>query len=498
MLTVARQKQVEGLEVFAVDEEAIGGGVEVGEGGEEAGFESRGEEGGVEHEVRVAVQIGSGSDGHTVEGVPFGELAGIGHNLGIEFGATVGGEFVEGEAVVALQDEFALEEEAALVAFELVEEGDDLLADGAGGLETGGGTPGVQGIGEVDVFEVQDFGFEEVVEFAAQEAAKVLVNEEVAGVFGGVAVEVVGQAACVALFLRVGFGQARAQRGVGEGGQDGGVGGVEELGLLVAAGDGGAFGLGERAVFHRDDEGGRGLIPGDGLVGGVDEVAVVAFDVVAGDVDFGEAHVDGGFVGQALGGGKGEAVVVEVDAGLDVVLVEVGPMEVHFLAVVGDGVFVGAAVAALGDEVAVLVVAGEEGVEVVVDGGFGVLGDEGVVEHRLGGEVGFAKGGIGEVVRQGVAVEGIGTEHSDQVLAGFGKGGLGLGVGLGGDVGQAGGDGVEEVVLDEAGDLGAFLVHHGIEAEVEVGAVELEEFVEEGLEFSTVCVCVGHCPSELC
>lgn len=59
------------------------------------------------------------------------------------------------------------------------------------------------------------------------------------------------------------------------------------------------------------------------------------------------------------------AVVDEVLAGLYVVLVTVSPVEMDFLAVVGDGVFVALGVAAQRHKVALVVIAAEEGVEMV-------------------------------------------------------------------------------------------------------------------------------------
>jgi len=67
-----------------------------------------------------------------------------------------------------------------------------------------------------------------------------------------------------------------------------------------------------------------------------------------------------------------------VFSGFDIVLVVVRPVEVDFLAVVGDGVAFAFRVASLGDEVAVLPIAAEKGVEVVVDGGFHRLGATGM------------------------------------------------------------------------------------------------------------------------
>ena len=63
-------------------------------------------------------------------------------------------------------------------------------------------------------------------------------------------------------------------------------------------------------------------------------------------------------------------VISKMFGGFNVILVMVGPVEVDFLAIVGDSVALFPGVAPLGDEIAVLVVSAEEGIEVIVDGGF--------------------------------------------------------------------------------------------------------------------------------
>ena len=55
-------------------------------------------------------------------------------------------------------------------------------------------------------------------------------------------------------------------------------------------------------------------------------------------------------------------IIAKMLAGLDVVLVAIGPMEMHFFAVVRNGVALVFGVPTLGDEIAVLVVAAKEGV----------------------------------------------------------------------------------------------------------------------------------------
>ena len=92
-----------------------------------------------------------------------------------------------------------------------------------------------------------------------------------------------------------------------------------------------------------------------------EEEALLPLDVVLLDICRAEAEANR----DARTGPVG--VVPEVLRGLHVVLVAIRPVEVDFLAVVGDDVRVLPGLPSLRDEVAVLVVAAEEGVEVVVD-----------------------------------------------------------------------------------------------------------------------------------
>ena len=62
-------------------------------------------------------------------------------------------------------------------------------------------------------------------------------------------------------------------------------------------------------------------------------------------------------------------ITVEVLIGLDVVLVTVGPMKMHLLTVVGDRVAMVAGIPPFGNEVAVVVIAVKECIEVVVNVG---------------------------------------------------------------------------------------------------------------------------------
>ena len=93
-------------------------------------------------------------------------------------------------------------------------------------------------------------------------------------------------------------------------------------------------------------------------------------------------------------------------------------MEVDLLAVVGDGVSLGAPVSPPGDEVAVLVVAAEEGVEVVVGVGLDGLAAAPVLGGGLRFEIQLAQRGVMEAVGQvAVGVERPWAHGRQDVLA---------------------------------------------------------------------------------
>ncbi len=217
------------------------------------------------------------------------------------------------------------------------------------------------------------------------------------------------------------------------------------------------------------------------------EEALVALDVVLLDRGLPQLEMDGGRV-EAQGRLDREAVVGEGLARLDVVLVEVGPVEEDLLAVVGDGVLVALAVAPLRDKVAVVVVAGEEAIEFVVGLSLELAGQGRRLQGLLGAQVRFPQvfgrlSGQRHDRRSQIAlrVERLIAVFGLQLLAGLVElllcpGLMRLGLQL-----QALRDGVEQVVLDEALDFVALVVHHGIDAEIQVGAVELEELAEQSL-----------------
>ena len=198
------------------------------------------------------------------------------------------------------------------------------------------------------------------------------------------------------------------------------------------------LGRGQRPVLET-----RGERPAVGrdraLAGGEDEAALPAvgfLDVVLLGVGGGDLEAD---APRRRARPDVEDVGGVVLRRLDVVLVGVGPVQLHLFAVIGDQIGRPAAgdVAALRDEIALRVVAGEEGGEAVVYVGLGVGVLLGPGEPR-------ALPGPGQAQRP-----------------------LHLG---------------EQVAVEERAYLRRLDVHDPVEAEIEVAAVELEHLAQQGLE----------------
>ena len=146
--------------------------------------------------------------------------------------------------------------------------------------------------------------------------------------------------------------------------------------LFLRRGGGVGFGVlapviqGRGAVLEADHQllATFAVLFGDEVLTRQDEHAVLAFgflDVAVlalGGIRQAEVHAHG-IVGAGL---QGKGVVAQVFAGLDVVLVLVGPVQLDLFALVGNRVDAGL-VDALGEKVALVVVAAEELVEMVVD-----------------------------------------------------------------------------------------------------------------------------------
>ena len=273
----------------------------------------------------------------------------------------------DGYAVPGLRDELALLPQHLLKALDLIQEVDDAAAHRLEHAHDLKPAVGQLLAGGLHLVEIEHLVLEIEVEFLSQEPPQVFVNEEVGRVAPRVAPQVVLKnadrpALAVAVAVAVTLGRQRRHRRVGAVQPPGnlGQGGADDRFLLSRAAVDGLLPAGQRPVLERDEHPARFRIPVDRLEPRQEE-PLVALDVVLLHVRVlhREAH------GDAV---PGKGVVTKVLVGLDVVLVAVRPVQIHLLAVVGDGVALALRVAPLGDEVPVLIVAAEEGVQMVVDG----------------------------------------------------------------------------------------------------------------------------------
>ena len=487
LAAIPRLQQVQRLEVLAVYEQAVGLFVEragIGERVQQAVGEVAVEVARIDDQVRVGLEEIDGRRvapgciavgqvaGDLVDGVevdPLPALGGVGGDLRVE---PVGNP-VEGDAPVGLQHELLLEPEALLEVLELGEKVDDLAADVTGGPYAGEGPVEAGGVAALDVVEIQDVGVQVEVELAAEEAAEVLVDEVVEAVPGGVALEVLGEQRAVGSGL--GGGKRRQQHvpvGI-ERPQDALDGGLVDSALLSVAVSGPSplLGVGQGSVFETDDH--VGAVEGDGdLAGGEHEAALAPgglLDVVllvVGRRDL-EAHA-ARWVARVNREDVGRVVL----GGLHVVLVRVSPVQLHLLAVVGDEVGgpAAAGVPALGDEVALGVIAAEEAGEMVVDVRLGV----GVLLHL--GETPVELDDRGRRSLVGV-IAGSSSVRSGRLPLPGEVGALRVAGELQGLL-----DLRQQVVVEERHDLGRLQVHDAVQPEVEVAAVELEHLAQQRAE----------------
>ena len=168
---------------------------------------------------------------------------------------------------------------------------------------------------------------------------------------------------------------------------------------------------------------------------------------------------------------QAEGVVAQVLAGLDVVLVLVGPVERDLLALVGDGVDA-RLVDALGEEVALGVVAAEEAEQVVVD-----LALQRAHVHGVALEPGAQVLDLGRRL-------GVHAQRPRCLLDGLGQLLLDLGLVGGLVLAERRLHLRQQVLVEELRHLGALGVHDAVEAEVQVGLVELEQLLQQGFIFS--------------
>jgi hypothetical protein len=167
----------------------------------------------------------------------------------------------------------------------------------------------------------------------------------------------------------------------------------------------------------------------------------------------------------------------------------IGPVESHLLAVVGDGIAFFLGVTASGDKVALLPVAAEEGVEVVVNRGFQSLRGTRCACLLTSGEV-FLTGLRFAILLSQVAmfIQRVITDNFEHLFSRRFQGLCCLGL-----FGQCAAlqflrDGTGQVFVDKAFDDCPLVVQDAIDAEIQVGGIELEQFAQERLELDLILI----------
>ena len=482
---IPRAKQVQRLKVLPVHQQAVqlliqGSGV--GERCQQTVCEVRVEVAGVQNKIRVLLQKLDGErlgvaraaigqvardlvDGEHVD--PFLVLVRVRRDVGVERLRHP----IQGHAVMRFEHELLLEPEPLLELFELGEKGDDLVRHVPEGPYAGKRAAQSGRVAKGQIVEIEHFALEVEIELAVQEARQVLVDEVVEGVFRGVAFYVLREHGAG----RIGFGRGRC----GQQRPPGRAQGVEVMeafdhrrvdpALLVVAVARKSLLLPvrQRPVLEAHDQlvafRCHRLRPRQeeaALLAG--ELLDVVLLVVGGcnlEPDASPLVADGEDVG---------GVVLRR---LDVVLVGVGPVELHFLAVVGDEISRSgtARVSALRHEIAFGVVAGEEAGEVAVD-------------VRLGFRIRPSVGNLPAQVPDSVALLGIGDPQLAERRQRLSQLLVQLGPILGRDALQHALRLRQQVVVEERGDLARLHVHDAVQAEVEVAPVELEHLAQQGSE----------------
>ena len=117
-------------------------------------------------------------------------------------GKPAASNMVQRDEPVAFGNEFLFQPQLFLKIFQLGEEIDDFAGDGAQCLDLVQAAFDVGEGGRVlDVVQVHHFVFDVKIQFAAQKAAQVFVDEIIGGVFGGIVGKVLFQQRAVWVFL---------------------------------------------------------------------------------------------------------------------------------------------------------------------------------------------------------------------------------------------------------------------------------------------------------
>ena len=186
----------------------------------------------------------------------------------------------------------------------------------------------------------------------------------------------------------------------------------------------------------------------------------------------------GALLGQYLCGSEVDRVIGQIFAGFDVVLILVGPVQHDFPAIVGNGVGCRTAIVfrnevALRHEVALVIVAAEKTVEVVVD--LRIVGQRASAFLSLLARLFVFLANFCIAVlwfEFAVGIKGIVRQVVRYLFSGSLQYVVGAGLGLAGENLV---DFFLQFILDEGFDLGAAGVEYAVQSEIEFRLIELEE-----------------------
>ena len=217
--------------------------------------------------------------------------------------------------------------------------------------------------GDGQIVQVQDFVFKIEIQLAIEEPAQVFVDKEIRVVASHIAAQVTLQAAhrlAAAVSPHLSSQGGRGIRLTGERLRNVNEGALVYVILRISPVVVSLFPRVKRTILKRDADDARPGVPLR-LIRQRQEEPLVAFDIIPLHIGVikPKAHINPI--------GRFPIVVVKALLGFDIVLVAIRPVQINFLAVVGNGVAIIARIAPLGYKIPLLIIAAEEGVEVIID-----------------------------------------------------------------------------------------------------------------------------------
>ena len=193
LLMVAFLEQVERLEVFAVDEQAVALFVEASDAFEHVGFETRIEVSSIEHEVGVAFEESWARIFAPLElrdaipVFPNRKLRLVGQDIGIKRL----GQAIEGNAVLRFHDELSLFPDALLEVFYLRHPVDKFVSHLTHGENLVEQRLYTVDVSTGDIIEEEYFVLDEKIKLTTQESTEIFVDKEVGSLLLRVAIKMI-------------------------------------------------------------------------------------------------------------------------------------------------------------------------------------------------------------------------------------------------------------------------------------------------------------------